>query len=237
MEKIEMKKKENLKSGFIKTGIHPINRQKLLERLAENKNNSFDEDLVGKAFLEQIQKKREDFIGGAGKPRKKKLQVLPGDSISIEDLQKERDKPGSSNEKPRPKKKKIQAVSSSSCDESDIMDLESGSDSNDVDDCENVGECEYGDDGNDDGDLQASNYNVDDFVFVKFDKNTFPGRIVSISDKGATVDCMEKLSKSWQWPTKKDCMEYEWSDVVGKIKPPILCKRNFFRVPVLEDFV
>lgn len=56
MEKIDLKKKENLKSGFIKAGIYPINRHKLLERLAENKNYTFDEDLVSKAFLDHIQK-------------------------------------------------------------------------------------------------------------------------------------------------------------------------------------
>lgn len=124
---------------------------------------------------------------------------------------------------------------SSSSDESDIMDLESGSDSDDVDDCEDEDDVENVSDLQDID--ETSSYKVNDFVIVKFDKNTFPGRIVLITDKGATVDCMEKLSKSWRWPIKKDCINYEWSDVIVKIKPPILCKRNFFRVPELEDFV
>lgn len=129
------------------------------------------------------------------------------------------------------------------------MDLESGGDSEDVDNCEadddsdaddncepvkdyeDVGVSKYV------GDLDADNYNVDDFVIVKFDNKMFPGRIVAISDNSATVDCMEKMSKSWKWPTKKDCIDYEWGDVIRKIEPPILCKRHFFRVPELEDFV
>lgn len=102
-----MKKEENLKSEFIKTEINPINIHKLLERLAENKNNTFDEDLVGKVFLDQIQKEREYFISGAGKPRKKNCKCYLANSISMEDLQKARDKPGPSNEKHRPKKRKI----------------------------------------------------------------------------------------------------------------------------------
>lgn len=66
--------------------------------------------------------------------------MLPGDSISIEDLQNARDKHGPSNEKPKPKERKVQATSSSSSDESDVgvMDLESGSE--DVDESEDVGE-------------------------------------------------------------------------------------------------
>jgi len=52
--------------------------------------------------------------------------VLAGDIISLENLQKPRNKPGPSNEKPKPKKKKILYSSSSSGDESVIMDLELG---------------------------------------------------------------------------------------------------------------
>lgn len=100
MDKIEFKKAENLKAGFKKTGIHPVNREKLIERLAEHKSDMLDNDLIGKAFLDQIQNERQDFIGLASKPRKKKLQVSPGDSISIEDLRKSRDNPGPSTSKP-----------------------------------------------------------------------------------------------------------------------------------------
>lgn len=65
----------------------------------------------------------------------------------------------------------------------------------------------------------------------------FPGRITSIFDKGTTVDYIEKLSKQWRWPAKKDCIDYEWCDIIRKIQPPILYKRNFFRMPDLEEFV
>lgn len=114
MDKIELNKVENLKAGFKKAGIHPVNKDKLLERLAEHKSTMLDNDLIGKAFLDQIQNERQDFIGLAGKPKKKKLQVQPGDSISIEDLRKSRENPGPSTLKPTPNKKKVQVLSSSS---------------------------------------------------------------------------------------------------------------------------
>lgn len=164
--------------------------------------------------------------------------MSPGDSISVEEIRKSRGNPGPSNETPRPKKKLKYAELSSSSEsdidtllsDSDNVDLDPDSDSEDVDNLdEAVAEAEE--------EQQASNYNVGDFVIVQFENKNFPGRIISIFDKGAKVDCMEKLSKQWRWPSKKDCIDYEWSDIIRKIQPPLLCKRNFFRVPDLEDFV
>ncbi|KAE9542490.1 hypothetical protein AGLY_003351 [Aphis glycines] len=133
MDKIELNKVENLKAGFKEAGIHPVNKDKLLEQLAEHKSSMLDNDLIGKAFLDQIQNERQDFIGLAGKPKKKKLQVQPGDSISIEDLRKSRKNPGPSTLKPTPNKKKVQVLSSSSS-ESDSVDFDTVSDSDNLDD-------------------------------------------------------------------------------------------------------
>ncbi|KAL4090499.1 hypothetical protein QTP88_025323 [Uroleucon formosanum] len=131
---------ENLKSGFKKAGIHPLNRQKLLDRLAENTGEMFDKDLISNAFLDRIQKEREDFIGVGKKQRKKKLQVSPGDSISIEEFRKSRKNPGPSNETPQPKKKKKQAALSSSSElDTDVYDIFL-SDSDDVDNLSAVNE-------------------------------------------------------------------------------------------------
>jgi len=46
--------------------------------LAENKNNTLNEDLVGQAFLDRLQKERQDFIGGPGKSRKKNASFTWG---------------------------------------------------------------------------------------------------------------------------------------------------------------
>lgn len=83
--------------------------------MAENKGEIFDQDLIGNAFLDRIQKERDDFIGVGGKQRKKKLQVSPGDSISVEEIRKSRGISRPSNETLRPKKKlKYAELSSSS---------------------------------------------------------------------------------------------------------------------------
>jgi len=53
--------------------------------LTGNKGEMFDKDLIGNAFLDRIQKEREDFIGVGAKQRKKNYKCH---SISIEELQK-----------------------------------------------------------------------------------------------------------------------------------------------------
>lgn len=194
MEKIDMNKAENLKSGFIKAGIHSLNRQKLLDRSAENKGEMFDQDLIGNACMDCIQKERENFIGVGGKQTtmKKKLQVSPANSISIEELRKSRENPGPSIETSRPKKKRTQDVFSSSSEPDidgidillsesvDVLILFLDSDSQDVDNLdEAVDEAEE--------EQQASNYNIGHFVIVQFDNKNFPGRITSIKAPKSTV--------------------------------------------------
>lgn len=136
------------------------------------------------------------------------------------------------------KNKKRNFVSFSSNDESDIMDFVDESDSGSEEDSdENVDNLHADEVEADEPESDQASYNVGDFVIVLFENKKFPGRITAIREKGAEVDCMEKRSKSWRWPTKKDCIEYEWGDVIGKIEPPKLCKRNFFLVSDFDEFV
>lgn len=87
MTSLKENKAQNLISGFKKCGIYPLNRQILLDRLPENQT-AVNEHIVGEAFLEQLEKKRADFLGiGAPKKRRKKLQVPAGRSISTADLE------------------------------------------------------------------------------------------------------------------------------------------------------
>lgn len=80
--------------------------------------------------------------------------------------------------------------------DSDDVDVDLDCDSEDVDNLDSsVNEAKE--------EQQASNYNVGGFIIVTFEKKTFPGRITSIFNKGAKVDCMEKFSKQWKWPVKR----------------------------------
>nr|CAD7265947.1 unnamed protein product [Timema shepardi] len=73
--------------------------------------------------------------------------------------------------------------------------------------------------------LKPEDYAVEDFVLILFNGGKYPGKIVSISEEGPTVDCMERGLKFWRWPERKDSMEYEWEDIHCKIDPP---KMSYF---------
>jgi len=78
--------------------------------------------------------------------------------------------------------------------------LDDGSDSEDVD---NLVEPD------DDLEEPEQNYKVGDFVLFKFQEKKVSLAyqcITQISDKRATLDCMEKLSKQRRWPAKKDAL-------------------------------
>lgn len=118
-----------------------------------------------------------------------------------------------------PKNKKRIIESSSSSDESDIMDIidksDSGSEKYTSDHSEENVDNLHADEaiadepqaGEPEGD-QAS-YNAGDFVLVLFKNNRFPGQITAISDKGTKVDCMKKRSNSGWWPTNKYYIGYK----------------------------
>lgn len=261
MNTLQPTMEQNLMSGFKKSGIYPLNKQILLDRLPENLTQ-VDNSIVGDAFLEQLDKKRAEFLSLTGNKRRKKLQVPPGKSITCEDVEATTGSskpqpqiveaiPGSSkpqsqavhvipdSSKPScfPKTRRYSLSSSSEDNDSDEMLLESEELSDEVfSDLENNSK-----DANNSINLQKlkpEQYVVDNFVIISFNGSKYPGKVVKISQDGATVDCMEKGLKCWRWPARKDCDIYDWKDVLGKIEPPrMISKRNQYAVPELEDFV
>lgn len=120
-------------------------------------------------------------------------------------------------------------MSSSSCssDVDDVVPLESDRD-------EGVAPLES--DGVDEK-LNPEEISVDQFVIILFNDEKYPGRVLKITKEGPVVDCMEKKLLCWKWPPKKDTGLYEWKNVLRKIHPPKLTKRNQYLVPELNNFV
>lgn len=86
MASLEEKRRDNLMAGFAKCGIHPLNKQRLVDRLPENQ--PVDKESIGEAFMEQLEKKRAEFLTEDGpRRRKKKLQVPAGKSIAFEEVE------------------------------------------------------------------------------------------------------------------------------------------------------
>lgn len=76
-ESLHEKKKDNLINGFRKTGIFPLSKDAIIDRLPQKRDDS---DLIGNAFLESLSNLRQET---AKEPRKKKqkLSVPAGKSI------------------------------------------------------------------------------------------------------------------------------------------------------------
>lgn len=70
MESLKDNQKHNLKAGFEKCGIFPLNKDKLLDRLPENQ--TVEKELIGDSFLKQLEQKRSEYLTSAENTKKKK---------------------------------------------------------------------------------------------------------------------------------------------------------------------
>lgn len=71
MNSIKEDARQNLIFGFKKCEIFPLNKQILSDQLPQNVS-AVDRNFVGSAFLEQLDVKREDYLGTCGNKNRKK---------------------------------------------------------------------------------------------------------------------------------------------------------------------
>ena len=206
--------------------------------------------LVGSSFLHQLNAKRGDATG-VDKQRRKKLNVAPGQGITVNDLNQiepdenvddpdEPDPDVSSPDVPvqvqrRGRKRRVESSDEDSSSSGDISladvdnDEESFSSSSDESNEEPVAP----------ESLPTPDYREGDYVLVEYDGQKYPGQIIEKLVSGARVKCMAKMGRSWRWPARPDELTYAWSTVLQKITPPIaISKRsNQFVVSELNEFV
>lgn len=249
-------KGQNLISGFRKCGIVPLDKSQLLERLPKK---DVQADIVGDAFMQALIHKRTEVAKPASQiKRRKKLNVLPGKSISVDDLEDAGDQNVSKEVIPRTAKKrgrpKLNITESDSSLEKD--DFSVHDDSAEDDNGSDIFKLPQSSDEDSDwiesgpstfipkSTSTATNWKdaliEGDFVVVQYNNVNYPGQITHLPSErsvGPTVKCMEKLSKNWKWPNHEDIMVYTWEDVVQKISPPKNLKRGFFSVPELDNYM
>ena len=68
----------------------------------------------------------------------------------------------------------------------------------------------------------CSQWEVEDWVTIVYDKQLYPGVIADVSDSGILVDCMKGLpgKNCFRWPPKKDTLIYSDDEVLCKVDPP-----------------
>jgi len=82
---VEPNQAKNLKSGFRKCGVYPVNDNKLLSQY--RKRESYDEEFLEDAFKVFLQEKYKTMQSVETKKRKRKLSVPAGKSVGTEDLE------------------------------------------------------------------------------------------------------------------------------------------------------
>jgi hypothetical protein len=88
----EKQQSENMKSGFEKTGICPLNENIVLKRLPDGNNDSTNDDTgsskhqVSAALIDMLADMRGVNKDVEIRRRRKKINVAPGKSIGVEDI-------------------------------------------------------------------------------------------------------------------------------------------------------
>lgn len=80
-------------------------------------------------------------------------------------------------------------------------------------------------------------FDIGDFVIVNYLDDYYPGRVTGLKDGMITVSAMIKAGMNkWKWPKNKDEIEYQYDQIIRKIKTPVeVNKRGFFLVEELEE--
>jgi hypothetical protein len=97
MEKLKTNGADNLKSGFRKTGIYPLDKSQVISRLPADTGTASGtsaaigqpttSDLVSSSFLEHLRKARGDNDDAClARARRRKVAVAPGKSLSVDDI-------------------------------------------------------------------------------------------------------------------------------------------------------
>lgn len=227
MELITPHAETNLKVGFRKCGIFPLNAEEVLSRIPRT---TCHPDIVQSEFLRSLETRRSALTNVKSK-RRKKMNVPAGKSVCAEQslimgITEETSINGPTTSHSRQDEMVFDDNSS------DDVDFEELSKDQQVEkDFMNFVE----------GKGHEFNFanvirKVVSFVVFSYEGQLFPGEIVAFDEKKVTINAMEKSLKMWKWPLKRDELTYSWSDVLGGIQPPKqVSKRGTFSIPELAS--
>lgn len=80
-------------------------------------------------------------------------------------------------------------------------------------------------------------YNIGDFVIVKYEDEFFPGVINDTSPTSTLVSVMSMSGSGWKWPDVEDEIWYTYENVIQLIKPPeVSNSRGICCVPEIQKY-
>ncbi|KAJ8944259.1 hypothetical protein NQ318_013671 [Aromia moschata] len=233
MKKLEARSPENLKSGFRKAGIYPLNRDVVLARLCTRslEGNAAIKDALGDSFIQHLNKTRTESVSTRTIRRKKRLNVPPGRSITAADLQ---DPENDAHDPAVPSCSTDHRITrknaDSSSDEDSVEYQESGERPEEFssDEVDQYQEQIRG------SSFSEKDKSVGNFVLVKYEGKMYPGKIISTTNEGAIINAMTPFGKQWKWPLNRDEIFYRNEEIVMKIEAPRKQgRREIFDVPEL----
>ncbi|KAJ8910919.1 hypothetical protein NQ315_014253 [Exocentrus adspersus] len=228
MQAIEPNTVANLKSGFRKCGIVPINVE-LLQRLPQGCN----QEAIENSFIANLDNRRQEVTKPLRKTRKR-MNIIAGKSISAEDVF-GNEEVENNIETPQNSTNKDDIL----CNDSSGDDVETEmKEANDEADFINVcNELASGMKSKDLLQLQPIVRQVERYVAFTYEGEIFAGQIVYFNDQEVTISAMQKSLKCWKWPAKADIMSYPWEDVKGGLDAPKqISKRGLYAIPQLAAF-
>jgi len=225
---------DNLKAGFRKTGISPVDKSQVLSRLPQSTSSGSDSgtaattELVSQSFIEHLNAARHGSGDkGVERTRRRKVSCAPGKSIAAEDIA------GPSQVPPKKLRKnsKNQETVEDTPEVAKPSDVESSVGDSDIEP---------------DSDISSTSPvakstvnnmpNEGDFVIVTYEGNHYPGEVKSLKKNGVQVSCMMKTGQYWKWPSKPDLLVYPQSDIIQLIsEPKKISRRGLFSVPEMAD--
>ena len=207
----------NIKAGFLKCGLSPLNKEKVLACLpnercsvsagtVEESAAAIDDSLV--SLLGEMR------YGDTGKKKAKrrKVDIEPGKSVGSSDL-------------PQASTTPIPVVTSCNSHQDDV-DLNQPTDHDEDSSSESQKEG---------GDIDVSQLKSGDFVIFNYEGELFPGQVSEVKEDGCNIKSLVKSGVDWKWPKHEDLMFYSLCDIITKINCPKEKKRGILAVPELAD--
>uniref|UniRef100_A0A0L8H363 Uncharacterized protein n=1 Tax=Octopus bimaculoides TaxID=37653 RepID=A0A0L8H363_OCTBM len=194
---------KNLESGFMRCGIHPFHPDKVLDQLPDHEVSKEDDEVINVRVSDVVLRMLKSMRGvdeSRPKKRRKKLNITPGKSTSVEDISAS----GSD---------MMATISSTVIEKHGEREQQENLDSDD-----SMNECDRHSSTLDmvraENTERQSSF-VGNSVVVRYEGQTFPGQVISTGSDGALVSSLTKCKKiGWRWPLMEDKLIYNWEDVV-----------------------
>lgn len=220
---------QNAQSGFRATGIYPLSKQKLLNKvptntMIEEENDIGNSSCVSETFLQYLQEQRNPNKRTIVSQTRKKLNIVPGRSVAADDspAKDEENNATSITAIKAVKRKIMQETSSDSSSDSEV-------DEQADDECNAFEEETF-------RDLPTEEIAVKSWVLVKYETKKsckhFIGQVLSLSKDGLHIKFLKKtVGEKFVWPEVEDTDIIGYNCVVKILPIPKIERRGHYIFP------